>query len=227
MRRINFPMTLACVCLLAAPSAFAHRLIDDDGSHTSAENAIVIDDVDLSQVIYHEVTASSNHLWTTFTAQAGDNLYWQLGLPAIDGLEDYRPTLVILGPGLPPVAVPFTVPDGLGGIVIDTESTPTTFFYERFTGTDTWIIDEEDRTLTQGGQYYVVAYHPDGTPGKFFLAIGRREEFGLTDILTYEDVMTFVREYHEVSDKPLPVIPWLLLLVSRIANAIQGLLGLF
>ena len=213
------------VAMLLAPEAVAHRLVPDDGTHTTAESAISLDDMDLSQVVYHEVTAESNHLWVAFDAAAGQNLYWQLGLPAIEGLEDYRPTVVVLGPGLPAVDVPFDIPEGLGGVVVDTTGMSYEFFNEHFTGTQDWIVHEEDRTLTDAGRYYVVAYHPEGTPGKFWLAIGRREEFGLSDILSYGDVLAFVREYHEVQDERLPLLPSLLLVLSRVARFLRDLLG--
>ena len=93
---------LAVLLLLTAviaPEAHAHRLVPDDGTHVDADTAIFLDDMGLSQVVYHEVTPTSNHLWIAFDVAAGENLYWQLGLPAIEGLENYRPTVVVLGPG--------------------------------------------------------------------------------------------------------------------------------
>ncbi len=223
MKRILCSLVVVCLAVAVAPKAAAHRLVPDDGSHTTSETAIFLDDVDLSQVVYHEVSAESNHLWLSFDGVPGENLYWQLGVPVIEGLEDYRPTVVVLGPGLPEVQVPFTIPEGVGGIVVDTEGMPNEFFDERFTGTEDWIIHAEEGTLEQAGRYYIVAYHPDGTPGKFWLAIGRREEFGLADILSYADVLAFVREYHEVQGQPLPFLPRLLLMLSRVMRLVFSL----
>jgi len=215
-------LTLVVLAGLATETAWAHRLVEDDGSHTDAANAIAIEDVDLSQVVYHEVSAESNQLWTTFQVQAGANLYWQLGLPAVEGLEDYRPAIVVLGPGLPVVDVPFDVPDGLGGVVIETAGLPYEVYDEHFTGTVDWIVREEDRILADEGRYYLVAYHPDGTPGKFWIAIGRREDLSLYDIYTYADVIPFVRAYHEVEDERLPLLPSVLLFVSRLVRLLLG-----
>jgi len=58
------------------------------------------------------------------------------------------------------------------------------------------------------------------------MAIGRREEFGLADILTYPQVLAFVREYHEVGDARLPVLPRILLAVSAIVQLQFNLLFL-
>jgi len=210
----------AAVVLALAPGAAAHRLVPDDGTHTSAETAIFLDDVELSQVVYHAVRAESNQLWIAFDAPADGDIYWQLGIPRIAGLEDYRPTVVVLGPGLPAVDVPLDVPEGLGGLVVETDGLPGEAFNEPFTGTRSWIVREEDVTLEEPGRHYVVAYHPDGTPGKFWLAVGRREEFGFSDVVTYEDTLDVVREFHEVEDQRLPLLPRVLLALSRVAQTL-------
>ncbi|HUW60292.1 MAG TPA: hypothetical protein VMZ06_04725 [Candidatus Bathyarchaeia archaeon] len=217
---------LVLLAFLPTRDAAAHRLVPDDGTHTTAQTAIFLDDPGLSQVVYHTVTPQSNHLWIAFDAASGQNLYWQLGLPAIRGLENYRPTVVVLGPGLPDVELPFPIPEGLGGIILDSTGLPAESFNEHFTGTRDWILHEEDRALTQPGRYYIVAYHPDGTPGKFWLAVGRREAFGLRDILDYADVLAFVRQYHEVQDQTLPILPNLLLLLSKLLRFFANMFGL-
>ena len=89
MRRLTHLRIVTCIGILVAPAAVAHRLVPDEGTHTSPDTAIFLNDVDLSQVVYHEVTDQSNHLWIAFDAASGQNLYWQLGLPAIEGLEEY------------------------------------------------------------------------------------------------------------------------------------------
>ena len=84
---------------------------------------------------------------------------------------------------------------------------PYEVYDERFTGTVNWIVHEEDQILAAEGGYYLAAYHPDGTPGKFWIAIGRREDLSLCDIYTCADVIPFVRAYHEVADERPPLLP--------------------
>jgi hypothetical protein len=203
MKRYAANLVLMAVALTyCAANAHAHRVIEDDGSHTTAENAIILEDFELSQVVYHEVTDSSNHLWFRFEATEGQILYWEFGLPSISRLQNYRPEMVVLGPGLPDISLPFDVPDGLGGLVVENGAQLEDFF-ERFTGTNTWILSNEEQRIEQAGTYYVVAYHPDDTPGKFWVALGKREEFGLADVLGYAETLFFVRNYHEDSVEPL------------------------
>ncbi len=186
--------------LMTGPApAWAHKPIFSDGSAVDAERAIVIDDVSISYVAYHEVRNEATQLWLTFEADAGQKLWAQLGVPYIDRLEGYRPTLVLLGPGLPEVDLPISVPDGLGGVVLRTdEIEEPEFFHEPFTGTDSWILGAIEETAPQAGRYYLVAFVPDGQPGKLWVAPGRKENFGLGDILSLPAVIQKVRAFHEV-----------------------------
>ena len=189
-------------------------------------DCIVIGDVSVSEVVYHEVTAESSPLWAAFSAEAGQSLYAQIAVPVIEGLEDYRPTLVLLGPGLPEVELPFDVPEGLGGLVFGTADATPRFFDEHFTGTQSWILLEEDAEAPAAGQYYLVAFHPEGAPGKLWVSWGTAEVFGLPDLLTYPETVAIVREFHEVSDEPLPLLPRVMSALSRLLQFFFWLLPL-
>ena len=194
------PLVLAVVLLVCVPSvAWAHRPILSDGSARDASTALYIADVDLSQVVYHEVTAESPLLWLTFDLNEGQSLYFQLGVPVIERLKDYRPALVLVGPGLPQVDLPFAVPDGLGAqsFPSDQVAEPTEFD-EPFSGTSSWILLTETIPITVAGRYYLVAYDPAGQPGKLWVTLGKREEFSLNDIAALQEILPKVREFHEL-----------------------------
>ncbi|UCD27978.1 MAG: hypothetical protein JSV03_12870, partial [Planctomycetota bacterium] len=144
-------------------------------------------------------------LWLTFEARSGQEVFLQLGVPAIERLQDFRPALALLGPSLPAVDLPFTVPEGLGGIVLapGAEVEPE-FFHEPFTGTDSWILGEIQTVLSESGRYYAVAYVPNGQTGKLWVAPGRQEVFGLADIFSLPTIINQVREFHEVPAAGIP-----------------------
>lgn len=171
-----------------------------DGSAINAASAISLGDVNVSRVVYHEVTADSPQLWLTFIGVADQNLYVQLGLPAIERLASYRPSVAILGPGLPAVDLPFDVPAGLGGVLLSSGDVANpTVFDEPFSGTRSWILLEQDITLPQAGTSYVVAFDPTGQPGKLWVATGREEQFSLDEIGQLSGVLQQVRAFHESS----------------------------
>jgi hypothetical protein len=198
-------MILVVGLLSCVPSiAWAHRPILSNGSARDASTALYISDIDFSQVVYDEVTAQSPQLWLAFDLTEGQSLYFQLGVPVIDRLKDYRPALALVGPGLPEASLPFAVPDGLGAQQFTSaQITEPTEFYEPFSGTSSWILLTETVAVPAAGRYYLVAYDPADQPGKLWVALGQREEFSLSDIAALQEILPKVRQFHEISTTPV------------------------
>lgn len=192
-------LTVAAVSFVAT-SALGHQPIVSDGSAINAASAISLGDVNVSKVVYHEVTADASRLWMKFEGASGQLLYVQLGLPAIERLANYRPSVAILGPGLPAIDLSFEVPAGLGGILLSSNDvTNPTVFDEPFSGTRSWILAEQDIPLPQAGTYYVVAFDPAGQTGKLWVATGREELFSPDENEQLSGVLQQVRAFHENS----------------------------
>ena len=144
-------------------------------------------------------------------------------MPEIDRYEALRPALALLGPNLPDIDVPFQIPEGYGGRVFSTEGEEPTVFDEEFTGTTSWRFDAVREEVPVTGRYYVVAYIPGGDDGKFWMALGEEEVFGLEDILTLPSTLFQVRQFHEVF--PFGgLLGWLLLVLLA---AVVGLFSLW
>jgi hypothetical protein len=194
----------AVIGLLVAPAA-AHVPVFSDGLAKGPQTAIQVNDVTISRVVYHEVTDGREQLWITFQGQAGLEVPFRLGVPMIDRLSAYRPALAVLGPGLPPVDLPFAIPEGLGGVVMEAQpDAELEVFHEHFTGTQSWIVGDLDLTLPADGRYYAVAYVPSEQTGKLWVAMGDREVFGADDILGLPATINRVRAFHEVPQSPVP-----------------------
>jgi hypothetical protein len=169
-----------------------------DGSATSPETAIHFDDIQLSRVVYHEVTADAPQLWLTFEIDEPQTLRISLGVPFISRLEGFRPAFAVFGPGLPDTEFPIAGPQGAGGLLFNTdEIAEPEVFYEPFSQTTSWIWREEDVELPEAGVYYITGFVPSGEEGKIWIAPGVREEFGLGDILALGDLLPQVRAFHE------------------------------
>ena len=180
----------------------AHKPVSIGGTHPTFDRALWMEDTDVSQVAYSELTETDRALWLAFEADVGTRLDLSLGVPVIDRLAGYRPGLAVLGPGLPPIELPLEAPPDVGGVAFDTAGTEPRFFHEPFTGTDSWILLEEAVDLPESGTYYVVAWPPGETVGKLWVAIGLREQFGLRDVLSLPTVVRDVRAFHEVNRGP-------------------------
>lgn len=188
------------ITLMASGTSWAHRYINNEGSHTSADTAIPIGDINISQVVYHTVTPDTQTIWMSFEGKSGDVAKIQLGVPYIKGLENYRPAFALMGTNLPELdAFPFDFPEGYGGIVYTTNHiTEPEIFDEEFTGTESWRFEMQEITLPADGLYYIAGYVPSGGTGKFWVAPGTLEKFGVKDIFTLPWVIYKVRTFHQI-----------------------------
>jgi hypothetical protein len=177
----------------------AHQPIISDGTATAAEEAIFLDDIQISRVIYHEVTEDAPQVWLTFEIEEPQVLDLSLGVPKIDGLENFRPAFAIFGPGLPAFSGPIDAPQGLGGLFFSTdEVTEPEVFDEPFSCTSSWILDERQVDLPTAGRYYIVVFAPQADLGKLWIAPGIEEVFPLGEILALMRTTREVRAFHEV-----------------------------
>ena len=180
-------------------TAWAHNPIVIDGGPTDAATAYRIPDISVSRVAYHHAKPGQPFLWLTFDGKAGQLLEFQMGVPKIDRYADVRPAMALLGPGLPAASeLPFLVPAGMGAMVFTTEGQEPTVFNEEFTGTVDWTFKEESFKLPQDGKYYMVSYLPSGEEGKFWIAPGKAEAFGLWDFIRMPVIIIEARNFHEI-----------------------------
>jgi enterochelin esterase-like enzyme len=188
--------------IILCSAAEAHRPIFSDKAATDPNTAILISQPAISQVIYREITEEAKQVWLAFNAEEGFELFIQIGIPVLDRLKDFRPAMLVVGPGLPEENPPFKLPEGTGAKNFSTNNIKEPrFFHEHFTGTDSWILRTETVLLPKSGRYYAVAYVPSGKYGKLWLSIGRKESFGLAEWAQFADWKKKIRKFHEVSKK--------------------------
>gem|GEM_PF-1297299 len=184
-------------------NAQAHKPSYTQGGHGTVDEAFPVADPDVSIVLYHQVTCDSPYLWMAFPIRPPYDLFVQLGVPEIDRLSDYRPSMAILAPGLPeaPGGLPFDVPEGYGALVIDTDDvTEPEPFFEPFTQSSSWIVHEETYTLDEEATGYIVAWHPERETGKLWVAVGTVEQFGPDDAGNFEDWFVNTQTFHEINE---------------------------
>ena len=201
-RQARWWASVAVAVLSCGRAAWAHKPIFSDGSARDAAHAMPLRNLDVSQVVYHEVPAQANQLWLSFDAQKGQELLLQLGVPVIERLKTLKPSVAVLGPGLPEIKLPFDIPNGLGGVVLHSEGAEAVRFHEPFTGTDSWMLGKHKVTLPAAGRYFIVAYVPPNTAGKFWVVFGYKEVFGVGDWLKLPAWIARVRRFHEIGGVP-------------------------
>jgi len=200
---LKYLLALGLLLICVSFSVLAHKPASIGGTFSTFDQALEMRDIDVSQVVYSPLDATDAQLWLTFEAAAGTMLDVSLGIPVLDRLTDYRPNLAVLGPGLPAVDLPIDTPPGVGGVVFDSAETgDPRFFHEHVTGTESWILIEDAVALPEAGTYYVVAWPSGEQVEKLWVAIGKRERFGLRDLLSFPSIIRDVRAFHEVEAEP-------------------------
>jgi hypothetical protein len=200
-------LTVLTVATAVLPG-YCHRPLDIFGNHPNPEQALLVGDIDVSQVAYEELTEAEPSLWMKVELSVPATLDLSLGVPVIDRLTSYRPSLAVIGPGLSEVSLPSSLRASMsaadGGVVLATQyvSVPEEF-HEPFTGTDSWILGKWSVDLPMAGRYYVVAYDPSGEIGKLWVAIGEKEAFSASDIFALPATIRAVRRFHEVGGDPV------------------------
>ena len=197
----NYLISMVLIMVLCR-MAHAHRPVFSERSATDPNTAVLINKPNISQVIYREITEDVKQVWLAFDAKEGFKLFLQIGIPVLERLRDFRPAILVIGPGLPENHLEIGLPRDMGATCFPTDSVKEPkFFHEHFTGTDSWILRSENLILPKSGRYYVVAYVPSKQKGKLWLSIGRKEVFGLKEWAQFGKWKKRIRKFHEVSEK--------------------------
>lgn len=183
----------AWMALFASSPAWAHRPWFAPDGHARIQDALPVPDVSLSTVTYRTVTCGAPQLWMSFEADPSKELYFQVGVPKLPWLAGYRPSVAVLARGFPSVdgQLPFAIPAGLGARVFPSGHLEGKAYHEFVTQTDSWILQTETLAMPESGPGYLVVWDPEARTGKFWLAVGRKEDFGARDWLM---LMPWVRQ---------------------------------
>ena len=189
-------VVIGIFCLLMLPaSAFGHKLIPTDGTNIDYESALNIPDPVISWAMYEKL--EDNALFYKFDAKKDDRLFSSIVIPKLDNLENFTPSLVLIGPStfldlvdeLKVMDVDknfdYPIPDGYDAYVFDYNGPiPSKEFYEPFGQVTYWERQEIDLEIEAPGTYYMAVFDKNGSTGKLAVAIGYVEDFSGNDFVT-------------------------------------------
>lgn len=190
-------LSVLAAALLLTQRASAHTPFFPDRDISSPDKAWPVGDYSISWAFYARLAPAAAPQYYAIDGRAGTRLYVTLEVPVIAGLEEFRPSVAVIGPGLPAVAAPRGIrgPTGAGGsIANDDRTSPRPQFFEPFSRTRYYRGPQIDLSLPDDGRYYVVVFDATGSTGKYTLAIGTREVFGGGDPAWQQKLSDFFQE---------------------------------
>ena len=188
MKKILF---LFFIIFVSLNPAYGHKLISHDDTHRNFESALKIPDHKVSWAIYENLGENEAKFYT-FEANEGDSFYASIVVPKINGLEEYSPTLVLVGD------------DNFEKKKINYEKNfPGVEFYEPFGQITYWERQELKTEIPVDGTYFLVVMDEKNQSGKYSLSIGIIEDFSFVDFFTilpkaWIDTKLFVNDYNAI-----------------------------
>lgn len=203
MKKITIIVIVIFSIGISTSPVYGHKLIEHDDTHRGFESALQIPDHRISWAIYENLGLGEAKFYS-FEAKHGDPFYASIVVPKISGLENYSPTLVLVGPGIfEDDVIPFKTQYGAEKFLYD-GNFPGLEFYEPFGQVTYWERQEVRMDIPIDGQYYIVIYDEKNQTGKYSLAIGTIEDFTGGDLFTllpkaWFDTKLFVNDYASIA----------------------------
>lgn len=194
-RRPTIALTVASLAALLLPAAAgAHAPSVSRDEPATPDTAIVLDDPTLSRAIGATIGAPGELDWYRMDLRAGEPIV--VGMTAPDATGRIAATFVLLGPGLPDaagagdLATSLATEAGVPGAVLFTPDPDPAIENHGGLGFVQYGTLQMDAPVD--GSYWIAVYAVDPTAtGKYVLAPGVREEFGVDALGGMADLIGF------------------------------------
>lgn len=173
---------------------------------------ITISNPDVSQALYRELVPGQVDYYEFIVTSPGLDSFLQLLVPTRTRYKDFRPSLALIGPGLPQAKVdmPLEVPAGFGAVIMDWEDKE--IFFEPFTQTRYYKAREHRHSLAEG-EWQLAVFHRQGQGGKYTLTVGEKEQWSWKDIFRFPGMWFKTRWWYSPAQTVLIILAVLILLV--------------
>lgn len=180
--------------LFVAAGAWAH-VPYLEGTDLTATQPFRCPSATQSIAVYSWLESSTDVDFYTVTVTNQTDFFAELIVPVFEPYAEFRPSMALIGRGLPAPASPLPVPlpPGSGAIVLnDAGLEPRPQFYEPFGGKSYYQGPRLEMTLPPG-RYTLIYWDPAGGIGDYTAAIGDKEVWGIKDILRALIVTPIIR----------------------------------
>jgi hypothetical protein len=222
MRRAQVTAVFASLLIAASVGAIlAHRPLFARPGAATADRPLRIPDHLISWVVYARLNQPGQVDHYTFAAKAGDPVFIQMIVPRLKRLAGFHPTFALIGPGLPPAGAligpggaVYRLSPGQGAMLFPYQGKSVDFF-EPFTQTRYRLLQKAELKAPAAGDYRVAVRAPDAQIGRYALAVGTREHWGIADVFRFPVIWLKARFWYQ------PWSAWLSIVI--VAISIVGL----
>ncbi|ASS75382.1 hypothetical protein CIG75_10525 [Tumebacillus algifaecis] len=215
---ILYALALLVAALFLPASVMAHKPIFVERNIGGYEQAYEIPSPSVSYATYGELKTPRAVDVYKITLTEAAPFYARLSVPKQPQSETFGPAFVLFGPGLPttnePPNYPLDLPPALGRAILLWKGEADEF-YEPFTQT-TYLERQLISKTLEPGTYYIAVYDPAGQSGKYVLATGDQEEFGLSDLIKFPATWYKVRMWYNPNQTWLIIACALAFLLSSL-----------
>jgi hypothetical protein len=179
--RIVYILFMTLLFTVCVQGSSAHTPLKPGPDNESLEAAYTVSDPTKSWVIYADLHEGGEAQYYRLDLEEGQKLRAMLLVPISENI-DFMPNLIVMGLGISsedtlPTYV--EVPDGAGTMLV-TAQRPSQPLYEPFTPSSYYYLASVDEEISLTGTYYVAVYE-ESQGGRYGLAVGYREEFGIDE----------------------------------------------
>jgi hypothetical protein len=153
-----------------------------------------------STAVYSWLESDSDIDFYTFTAYTPVLLFAEVIVPVFDVYAEFRPSIALIGQGLPDPGelLPVPLAPGEGAIVLhDAGLEPRPQFYEPF-GNKSYYQGPRFEMNIKAGKYKLIYWDPEGMTGDYTATIGKYEIWLLKDIIRAFIVTPMIRAGEEL-----------------------------
>lgn len=169
---------IAGVLLLSLAMMLSHTPVFEKDRTNTYDAAQMISDPAQPWAIFGEIDRLHELDHYTFIAKDGIELKVQLLVPKKKGLENFKPSIVLIGPGFSGTsAIIGELPSVSGAIdLIPEDDDYKTLMTDKFTFTKYWKGPTRTIEISEEGRYYIVVIPNEDEMGNYVLRIGEKED---------------------------------------------------
>jgi len=159
----------------------AHVSFFEESDYSQERPFVVSDSIENAKAVFARLEPPSDIDVYAFTITVPLRLHARAFVPRTSGLEQFLPSLAVVGPALPPadVKLPFALPAGYGAVVVNNlkPGKKRPLFYEPFSGKEYYDAPAFDQKVSAPGTWYVFYWDPYNRGGDYVAILGFKEEF--------------------------------------------------